>query len=291
MTLVASLRHAVGRRVRSWRKRWRFERDGRLGPLPRPEKWVFIVGCYNSGTTLVHDLLATHPHIGSMPDEGQFLQDQLPVPRDMGLRRLWALEPDRFCLDETGGSRIDVERLKRQWGAHFNDATRPVLLEKSPTNAARTRWLQRHFENAYFIGIVRDGRAVVEGIRRKTGHDLEHAALQWARSNEIMLRDFDHLSRALVVRYERLTVAADAVLDEIAVFLRLPPLSAGIADRAWRIHEQTSVVRNMNDESIARLHPGDLSVIDHVAGTMLSRLGYSQPPPTRASGKSTEGRR
>ncbi len=117
------------------------EHYGRFGSLPRPEKWVFIVGCYNSGTTLLHDLLATQPVVGS----------------EFGLRRLWALKPELFYLDEDGGRETDVARLKRQWGGLFNDPTRPVLLEKAAPDVARTRWLQRHFEPAWFIGIVRDG--------------------------------------------------------------------------------------------------------------------------------------
>ena len=35
-----------------------------FGYMPTPEKWVFIVGCYNSGTTLLHDLLASHHNFG-----------------------------------------------------------------------------------------------------------------------------------------------------------------------------------------------------------------------------------
>ncbi|MBK9319321.1 MAG: sulfotransferase [Bacteroidetes bacterium] len=58
---------------------------------PEPEKWVFILGCYNSGTTLLHKLLATHSDIGSMPNEGQFYSSQLPggeiqSPQNMGIK-------------------------------------------------------------------------------------------------------------------------------------------------------------------------------------------------------------
>ena len=35
-----------------------------------PEKWLFVVGCYNSGTTLIADALADHPQIAALPDEG-----------------------------------------------------------------------------------------------------------------------------------------------------------------------------------------------------------------------------
>ena len=272
--LLARLRDAVARRARNWRRRIILERDGRLGTFPRPEKWLFIVGCYNSGTTLLHDLLATQPLIGSMPDEGQFFQDQLRLPREFGLRRLWALEPEIFYLDEHGGREIDVGRLKRQWGARFNDPTRPVLLQKSAPDAARTRWLQRHFAPAWFIGIVRDGRAVAEGIRRATGCPIEQAAHQWVRSNEILLRDLATLEHHHLLTYERLTAAPDQVLAELLVFLGLPPAGATVAGREWTIHKRTSRIRNMNADAMQRLDREDIARIDAVAGRALAALGY-----------------
>lgn len=279
---------SLRRRLGSWRRslrrkgkrlahRVRLEHAARFGPLPTPGRWVFLVGCYNSGTTLLHDLLAAHPLIGSMPDEGQFFTDQLPVPRDLGFRRLWALEPMHFCLDEQGGDHIDLQRLLRQWGAKFNDPRRPVLIEKTPTNAARTRWLQARFQPAYFVGIVRDGRAVAEGIRRKTGHPLDLAARQWARSNEIMLADFEHLAHKRVVTYEALTANPAAVIGELLEFLGLPALTTELQGREWKIHEQRSKIVNMNPRSLAALSPADLAVIDREAGPLLRQYGYTSP--------------
>ena len=260
--------------IRSISRKVRLLRDGWLGPLPIPQKWVFIVGCYNSGTTLVHDVLASHSSVGSMPGEGQFYTDELVLPRSVGLPRLWALKPDQFCMDENGSQHVNVERLKRQWGARFNDPTRPVLLEKSPTNAARTRWLQAHFENAHFIGIVRNGYAVAEGIHRKAGHPLDIAALQWARSNEIMLQDFEHLERKRVLRYEHWTESPEEVLKDILEFLGLSPSGVSVAERFWKVHERRGPIMDMNDESLKRLSPGEREAIESVAGGQLRRLGY-----------------
>ena len=35
-----------------------------------PKKWLFLVGCYNSGTTLLRDILNEHPEIKGLPLEG-----------------------------------------------------------------------------------------------------------------------------------------------------------------------------------------------------------------------------
>jgi hypothetical protein len=256
--------------------------DGHFGTLPNPDRWVFIVGCYNSGTTLLHDLLATHSDVGSMPWEGQFYTDQFPLPRALNLPRLWAIQPEHFHLAESDGSEIRVERLKRQWGARFNDPSRRVLIEKSPTNAGRTRWLQRHFENACFIGIVRNGFAVAEGIRRKAGHPVGLAARQWRVSNEIMLADFEHLRHRLLIRYEDLTDDLDTQMRRVAEFLDLEVERFSGMDRTWQIHGNPSTVRNMNSHSISSLSAEEMDAIQSEAGEMLAKFGYdraaAEPP-------------
>ncbi len=260
-----SLHFGVRRRFRAW---W----DGHFGPLPRPDKWVFLVGCYNSGTTLLHDLLATHPDIGSMPGEGQFYTNELLLPQSVGLTRLWAIDEDRFRMDESFTLRVNLEKLKRQWGARYNYPDLPVLIEKSPTNAGRTRWLQKHFENPHFIGIVRNGYAVAEGINRKVGYSLEKAAQQWARSNEIMLDDFQRLHHKLLIRYEDLTENLEETLQKIFEFIGLDRVP--VADQSWQIHEQNAPIQNMNARSFERLNEDQLQAIERVAGDMLVCLNY-----------------
>ncbi len=119
--------------------------NGIFGPLPNPEKWVFIIGCGNSGTTLLHDFLATCPQIGSMPWEGQFFTNQLKKYKRCGQRRIWATAPEYRRMDETGTYKSDPIKLKRQWGVKYNDPTKPILLEKSPSSTLRVRWLQANF--------------------------------------------------------------------------------------------------------------------------------------------------
>lgn len=247
-----------------------------LGPCPEPERWAFIVACSNSGTTLLHSLLARHPDVGSLPAEGQFLTDQLPVPKKEGLGRRWAVNPELYHLTERDGRSIRVRRLKRQWGYCFNDPTRRVLIEKSPPNAARTRWLQAHFENAHFIGIVRDGYAVAEGISRRAGHPISLAATQWARSNELLLADWTFLERKVLMRYEDLASDTEASLRDLLAFLRLDAdrYDWSALHRPMQIHERVERVSDLNAISLAALSDGQRAEIDRAASAMLERLGY-----------------
>lgn len=260
------------------RDRLRMELAGRFGPMPTPERWVFAVGCTNSGTTLLHDILAQHPDAGTMPEDGHFLSNQLLAPWDVGLQRVWGTRPDLFRLTEAdpGGSR--VRRLKRQWAAQYDDPTRPVLLEKTPPNALRMRWLQEHFENAHFISIIRHPYAVVEGIHRKGGWPIELSARQWRETNEMMLSDAEHLHRWMLVRYEDLTERTDEVVGEVATFIALDPDRID-TDRTWRpIGGWDREIQNRNAATIDRLSDVDRATVRREAEPLMERFGYGEGP-------------
>jgi hypothetical protein len=255
---------------------------GRFGPLPQPDRWGFIVGCCNSGTSLLHELVARHPDVGSLPREGQFLTDQLGVPKYDGLGRIWALNLARYRLTDADGSWIDIKRLKRQWGACFNDVSRPVLIEKSPPNAARTRWLQARFAPAVFIGIVRNGYAVAEGISRRPGRSISEGARQWTRSNEVMLEDWEYLDRKIFVRYEDLVTRPQLVLTRVFEVLSLEPdrYEWSCLQRSIRIHGRSEPLKDMNNESIAAMNEQDIGEIELESRAMLVRLGYADAKHT-----------
>lgn len=251
-----------------------------ITPAPRPKAWVFVVGCYNSGTTLLAQMLGEHPRISALPTEGQFLTDQLPADYDYGIPRMWVMREDLWRLTEDDAG-PDVTRLKKEWAIRL-DTKRDFLLEKSPPNAARTRWLQKHFENAHFIAIVRNGYAVAQGIRRKAeprhlreGWPIEACATQWARSNEILLEDSTRLNKVLWVTYEDLTEAPARELGRMFSFLGVDPAEMPAAGtKSYRVHEREEKVGNLNAASIARLSPDDIAAVTRIAKPMLKRFGY-----------------
>ncbi len=260
-----------------------------LTPMPKNKKWVFLVGCYNSGTTLLAELLGQHPAISALPTEGHFITDQFVKDYDIGLPRMWVEREDLFRLneDDTGP---DPVRVKKEWAMRLN-LRKPVLLEKSPPNSAKTRWLQAHFENAYFVGIIRNGYAVSEGITRKAdpkhlinSWPIEMSAYQWQRSNEVLMQDAEHLKNFIWVSYEELASDTVGTLNKITEFIGIENFTAFAEDRSWSIHERDEKVRNMNHESISRLNPEQIQRITAVAGDMLTHFGYEH---LLAAGKQT----
>ena len=71
-----------------------------LTPIPKDKTWVFLVGCYNSGTTLLAELLGQHPSISALSTEGHFITDQFVKDYDIGLPRMWVEREDLFRLNE-----------------------------------------------------------------------------------------------------------------------------------------------------------------------------------------------
>jgi len=252
-----------------------------LTPAPKDKTWVFLVGCYNSGTTLLSELLGQHPSISALTTEGHFITDQFVKDYDVGLPRMWVEREDLFRLDEddTGP---DALRVKKEWAMRL-DLSKPVLLEKSPPNSAKTRWLQQHFENAHFVGIMRNGYAVAEGITRKadpkhliSSWPIEMSAYQWKRSNEVLMQDAEHLNKFMWVSYEDLAADTVGTLNKITDFVGLENFAQFEQERSWSIHERDEKVRDMNDESISRLSSDQIQRINAVAGEMLDQFGYAR---------------
>lgn len=252
-----------------------------LTPVPKDKTWLFLVGCYNSGTTLLAELLGNHPEISALPTEGHFITDQFVKDYDIGLPRMWVEREDLFRLNEDDEG-PDPLRLTKEWAMRL-DCRKPVLLEKSPPNSAKTRWLQKHFENVHFVGIIRDPYAVSEGITRKAdpmhlpdSWPIEMSAYQWMRSNQVLQQDAEHLKRFMWVTYEELAEDTIGTLNKITEFVGLQGFDHFEADRNWSIHERNEQVRNMNAESIKRLSQEQIERITQVAGEMIDTFGYKR---------------
>ena len=239
--------------------------------------WLFLCGVTNSGTTILARVIGSHPEVRVLPTEGQWLTGALPLEREYGVRRESTKRLDVFHLTEESDP-APALRMKYDWSYHFE--RRPgIALEKSTPNALRTRWLQANFRPSRFIGIVRHPYAACEGIRRRTGMEIEAAARQWARANEVMLDDGERLERFLLVTYEDLTERPEEELERLQRFLDLEtPFDRAALDSPLDLHNMTgrpSPLQNFNLKSVERLSSEEMATIDRVAGPVMARLGYA----------------
>lgn len=242
-------------------------------------KWVFIIGCSNSGTSLLHDLLVPHPNIASLPGEGQFYTDVLPLYFENGCSRVWSENLKLFRMTETH-RRDNAPRLIHDWKNYLNRLNADVVLEKTPSNTLRSRWLQTIFKNSYFIAIARDGRAVAEGIsRRGDGIGIDRAIAHWIKANNLMLDDAKLLNKFLLVRYEDFVADPHGNIMEILRFIEEDPEKYKFdLNRELEIHninDQPTAITNFNQKSFDRIPKVKFDEITAQIQPTMQRLGYN----------------
>ena len=255
----------------------------RFGKTIAPDKWIFIIGCYNSGTTLLAHLLERHPEIKALSGEGVAFTDGLLRPEEFGWPRLWVKCQPEMEVDVEGGAKL-ADRIKRQWSWALIGNGKCVL-EKSIANATRLEFLNAHFKPAYFIHITRNGYAVAEGIRRKANpgrwdnpdyedrYPLELCAQQWQATEDLIESKKSMLDRYHTVRYEELVASPREQIQKILDFTGLA-WDEKILDGNIRVHGTIGPIENMNRKSLQNLSNDDKAAVNQAAGDCLVRLGY-----------------
>jgi hypothetical protein len=246
-----------------------------FGKELQPEKWVFIVGCYNSGTTLLAEIFEKHPQLAVLPDEGVMLTNQLPRPEDFGWRRMWCECEVQMQLDHAKAAK-SAEIIKRHW-SHFVKRNPKIVVEKSIANTTRMVFFQEYFPNSYFIHIVRNGYAVAEGIARKAvvmeerqlelgaQYPIEYPAKQWQRSLEVVECQKPLVKNFLEISYEDLTADLQGTGLKITTFLGIDNFDNTLLQGDFEVHGKKMKVSNQNHKSFERLTNEELSAINIIA--------------------------
>lgn len=186
---------------------------------------VFIAGLHRSGTSILHRCLCDHPEIsgfentGVPEDEGQHLQSIYPTARACGGPGRFGFNPESF-MDETSPlvSPENRSQLEREWDLYWN-LERRILVEKSPPNLVRARFLQALFPEACFVVMVRHPLAVSYATQKWSKTPLNSLLAHWLVCHRRFRRDRRYLKRLLVVRYEDFVAAPQETLSSVHRFL------------------------------------------------------------------------
>lgn len=152
-----SLRVRLGMRKRrvatvAQRARLRLAAARRGTDVP-PRAPVFVLGSPRSGTSLLFKLLGRHPELRSLGGEGHVLWNTYQHPRLKGWSSDRAVaadvsEPERRFMYRSVSALVGTRRF----------------LEKTPKNMLRIPYLEELFEDARYVFLKRDGRAVVNSL-------------------------------------------------------------------------------------------------------------------------------
>jgi Sulfotransferase family len=205
----------------------------------RTHRLLFVGGLHRSGTTLLGRSLAQHPEIsgfkdtGVSEDEGQHLQTIYRSALSHGGPGRFAFDPEAHLTESSDLVNAETrERLLRSWCTYW-DVSRTLLLEKSPPNLIRTRFLQAVFPGASFVVIVRHPVAVALATRRfvrsrtAPARRLSDLLRHWVVAHRILLEDRQALERIAIVRYETFIARPTSLLASLQEWLGVEPYSRG----------------------------------------------------------------
>ena len=177
---------------------------------------AFIVGCPRSGTTLVKMMLDAHPNISCGP-ETLFMRHIADLERQH-------LRLTQFLITE------------EEWHAHLRDlflwlhVRRAAQLgktrwvDKSPSYALITNFLDTLFPNCQIIHVIRDPRDVTDSWRRRWGLRSAFRATRLWPLHVQRARQFgaDHPDRYFEIRYEELVRSPEPVMRDLIEWLEEP---------------------------------------------------------------------
>lgn len=198
-----------------------------------PARMIFVAGLHRSGTSPLGRILADHPDIsgfsntGVEEDEGQHLQDMYAPAHRYGGPGSFARAPAAHLVEAPGSAVATRQGLLEAWSPHW-DLTRRYLVEKSPPNLVRGRYLQQVFPGSAVIAMLRHPVIVALSTKKWARlQSLEQLVEHWFIAHDLLRQDAPHLSRLHVVHYERMADDTEACLGKMAEFLRLEtPLDA-----------------------------------------------------------------
>jgi len=268
------------------------------------KKPIFVIGCFRSGTTVFCKKLMSHPDLATIT------QTTKKIPASLLLTRiLMFFRSDKKNYDPSDGSKIwnrfrnkddyfmgredatlearkYVDRIIRNHLLLFN---KPRFLSKSTSNSLRIGFLNELYPDAFFIHIIRDGRAVANSMRAgRIKHEkkfngalvpgwreiidlpmVESCGLHWKKTMECILKSTAKLSkeRYMEVKYEDFVVKPKEILTRVGNM-------CGLKWNNGQLDNIGSDLENRNYKWRDKFTLSEIETLNSILGDLLRKLGY-----------------
>lgn len=241
------------------------------------KKFIFISGLHRSGTSLLYKILKEQDEISGLSktneleDEGQHVQTVYKPAYEFGGVGKFGFDINAR-LDENSKliNEINRKKLFNEW-SRFWDLEKNILLEKSPPNIIRTRFLQKMFPNSYFINITRHPIATSIASKKWSKTSLDELISHWIKCHEIFNEDKKMIRNIINIKYEDLINNNEEILAQLSKFLKLNikpskiEIRKGINDKYFKIwiKKSKSIFTKYRISKIIKKHNSDIQKFDY----------------------------
>jgi hypothetical protein len=205
-----------------------------MAPSEKTGRHLFVCGLHRSGTSLITRSLAAHSKVtgfrgtGMIEDEGQFLQTVLPLEIAHGSVGRFGFDPRAHLTEESVlNTAANAQKLLSEWSRHW-DMTRPVRVEKTPSNLLRMRLLAQLMPPSLFIIVTRHPVASCLATLKWTEGSLFSLLSHWVHCYRIARSDAARLPHVIWTSYEAFVARPEEELNRLLQFAGLEP-EPGIA--------------------------------------------------------------
>jgi Sulfotransferase family len=218
-------------------------------------KHLFILTPPFSGSTLLLRLLATSPNVSVFnSDKGEGMM--IPELQDTMMTERWNVE-----------KQMPWAYIRTVFEKHW-DMHKTVLIEKGSPNMIRADQIEKHFDNAHFIIMMRNPYAWCESMMRRRKPekpDLKpyNFIEYWLKRADWQIQNIKSLKKVLYFKYEDLCDATDSTIKKIIDFI--PEIERLDADIEFEAHsmlgKKRNAITNTNSLALKRLTQQDIKEI------------------------------
>src|SRR5262245_26947383 len=144
---------------------------------------IIVGGCNRSGTTVTRVILDTHSQICCGPETQIFTRGTLPHKDPEFLEKKLAYRFDfstATVQQMLATSKSHSEFVDRFFTAYCQATGKSYWAEKTPHNVFKIGYIFKHFPNARFIHVIRDGRATICSLLTHPRHKFIDG--QWVKN-------------------------------------------------------------------------------------------------------------